>query len=112
MGETGSPYSYDTTGATFGTAGTEGLLQPDECFKIDAKPDWLSGYSVEFTPKNKGVGWAENIDWFGDLEYEARTFEASDFAMDICDMLFVNEVERAFEDDWTRDGFDIESDRC
>ena len=107
----GSPYSYTTTGATFGTAGTAGLLQPDECFKIDAKPDWLSGYSVEFTPKNDGVTWGE-IDWFGDLEYEARTFEASDFAMDICDMLFEDEVDRAFEEDWTRTASTPESYRC
>ena len=81
-------------------------MQPDECFKIDAKPDWLSGYSVEFTPKNDGVTWAENIDWFEDLEYEARTFEASDFSADICDVLFEDEVDRAFEEEWTRIGFD------
>ena len=50
------------------------------CFKIDAEPDWLSGYSVEFTPQNDGVAWAKNIDWFEDLEYEARTSEASEVA--------------------------------
>ena len=95
-------YGFDLINA--GTGMTSGLGRPEECFKIDADPDWLSGYSVEFTPQNDGVTWGE-IDWFGDLEYEARTFEASDFATDICDMLFVNEVERAFEDEWTRDGF-------
>ena len=65
-----NPYMFDTTGSTVLTAGTEGLLRPDECFKIDAKPDWLSGYSLEFTPQNDGVTWGE-IDWFGDLEYES-----------------------------------------
>ena len=98
-------HAPSTVSINASTGMTSGLGRPEECFKIDAKPDWLSGYSVEFTPMNDGVTWGE-IDWFKDLEYEARTFEASDFAMDICDMLFVNEVERAFEEDWTRDGFD------
>ena len=101
-----SRYSYDTTGETFGTAGTKGLLQPDDCFKIDAKPDWLSGYSVEFTPKNDGVKWAKNIDWFEDLEYESRIFSASDYSADICDMLFEEEVDRAMDAKWTRTSFD------
>ena len=51
--------------------------RPDECFKIDAKPDWLGGYSLEFTPQNDGVTWGE-IDWFEDLEYESVTFAAAD----------------------------------
>jgi hypothetical protein len=82
-------------------------LQPDECFKIDAKPDWLSGYSVKFTPRNTGVEWAENIDWFEDLEYDTVTFAAADVVTDICDVLFVDEVERAFEDAWETDAFDL-----
>ena len=96
VGTTGSPYSYTTTGQTVGTQGTAGLLQPDDCFKADAKPDWLSGYSVEFSPKNDGVTWGE-IDWFGDLEYASETFMASDHSADICDMLFEDEVDRALE---------------
>ena len=103
--ETDSPYSYTTTGATVGTAGTEGLLQPDECFKIDAKPDWLSGYSLEFTPKNDGITWGE-IGWWDDLEYDAVTIAAADVVTDICE-LFEDEVDRAFEEDWAADSFDI-----
>ena len=92
-------------GINEGTGMTSGLGRPEECFKIDAKPDWLSGYSVEFTPMNDGVSWGE-IDWFKDLEYEARTFEASDVVTDICE-LFIEEVENvAFDDDWTHIGFD------
>ena len=37
-----------------------------------AKPEWLSGYSVELTPKNDGVTWGE-IDWFEDLECASMT---------------------------------------
>ena len=99
------PYTFTVTGdGTVLTADTEGLLRPDECFKIDAKPDWFSGYSVEFTPMNDGVSWGE-IDWFKDLEYEARTFEASDFRTDICDLLFEDEVDRALDHDWENDSF-------
>ena len=100
-----SPYSYTTTGQTFGTQGTAGLLQPDDCFKVDAKPDWLSGYSLKFTPKNDGVKWAKGINWFSDLTCESYERAASDFTSDICD-LFDAEVERAMDAKWTRVTFD------
>ena len=112
VGTEGSPYSYTTTGETVGTQGTAGLLQPDECFKIDAKPDWLSGYSVEFTPKNDGVTWGE-IDWFGDLEYESKTFAASDFSADICDDAVPGRSgPEPWRHKWTRMNFDAETYRC
>ena len=45
-----SVYGFDINA---GTGMTSGLGRPEECFKIDAKPDWLSGYSVEFTPHER-----------------------------------------------------------
>ena len=98
-GETDSPYGFmvDNQGMT------SGLGEPGGCFKIDAKPDWLSGYSLEFTPQNEGVTWGE-VGWFDDLEYESRTVAAADVVTDICE-LFEAEVEMVFEDDWTSDEF-------
>ena len=100
------PYGLMATGTgTVLTAGQEGLLRPDECFKIDAKPDWLGGYSLEFTPQNDGVAWGE-VGWFDELEYESRTVAAADVVTDICE-LFEAEVDMVLEDEWTTDGFDV-----
>ena len=95
---TGAPYEDSVTA----------LHKPDGCFRISTMgsatsgADYLSGYSIELTPKGADVGWGSEVQWeedpFEDLECESMTFTASDM-VDVCE-LFEEEVDAALGSPW------------
>ena len=82
--------------------------KPDGCFRISTMgsatsgANYLSGYSLELTPKGADVGWGSNVQWeedpFKDLECESKMYNASEM-VDVC-ALFEEEVDDALAAGW------------
>ena len=91
------------------TAGARGVDQPDECFRIIADPDYLSGYSVEVSATGSAVTWG-NVDWeedpFEKLTCDSKTFVAAE-QVDVC-ALFEDEAAQAFAKGWGDVVIDLE----
>ena len=79
------------------------LLAPEECFKVLADPDYLAGYSLEFTADTGGIKWGA-INWYKDIECEPMEIVASDVVTDICE-LFDDEVTHALSEGWATPTF-------
>jgi hypothetical protein len=80
----------------YGTAASDALNRPRDCFRLHVGEDYLANYNVSLSPTGAGVDWGSMVEWetdpFEDLTCEDTMPMMAAEDLDVCS-LFAEEVE-------------------
>lgn len=80
----------------YGTAASNALDRPRNCFRLHVGEDYLANYTVSLSPKDAGIAWGSSVKWttdpFEDIECDATMPMMAAEDLDVC-ALFADEVD-------------------